>query len=70
MMDAVDVCEHSPAWKPIGARLSPGAGRALCRVGHGGEAGLPQAGLPQAGLPQAGRWHGEGTPNGAAAQAA
>jgi hypothetical protein len=60
MMDAVDVSEHSPAWKPIGARLSPGAGRARCSVGHGGEAGLPRAG----------RWHGEGIPNVAAAQTA
>jgi hypothetical protein len=60
MMDAVDVSEHSPAWKPIDGCLCPGAGRALYSVGHGGEAGLPRAG----------RWHGEGIPNAAAAQAA
>jgi hypothetical protein len=60
MMDAVDVPEHSPAWKSIGACLSPGAARAPYSVGHGGEAGLPRAG----------RWHGEGIPNAAAAQTA
>lgn len=60
MMDVVDVSEHSPVGKPIGGCLSPDAGGALYSVGHGGEAGLPRAS----------RWHGEGIPNAAAAQAA
>jgi hypothetical protein len=60
MMDAVDVPEHAPAWKLIGACLSPGAGRAIYGVSHGGEAGLPRAG----------RWHGEGIPDAAAVQTA